>query len=63
MLTKAGTKLLDFGLAKATGLSAAATNLTAAPTATSPLTADGTIVGAFQYMAWPSLPGPPPAAR
>ncbi|MBI3449662.1 MAG: protein kinase [Acidobacteria bacterium] len=50
MITKTGTKLLDFGLAK--GITqAAASPLTAAPTATSPLTAQGTIVGTFQYMA------------
>src|SRR6059036_670853 len=38
MLTKAGAKLLDFGLAKVTETSAAAGNLTSLPTATAPLT-------------------------
>ena len=56
MLTAAGAKLLDFGLAK--GLEAAApTDLTATPTMTSPLTAAGMIVGTFQYMSPEQLEG------
>ncbi|MBI3450585.1 MAG: serine/threonine-protein kinase [Acidobacteria bacterium] len=71
MLTKAGAKLLDFGLAKSltasgAGSDPALASLTAAPTGTSPLagtsagtvaagsaplTARGTIIGTFQYMA------------
>jgi len=51
MLTKGGAKLLDFGLAKSMDASPAVASLTAAPTGTSPLTAQGTIVGTFQYMA------------
>jgi serine/threonine protein kinase len=48
MLTSAGAKLLDFGLAKlAAGLASAAT-LTAVQAA--PVTQEGTIVGTFQYM-------------
>jgi eukaryotic-like serine/threonine-protein kinase len=49
MLTPAGAKLLDFGLAKpAATLTSAATLTTAAPAG--PVTQDGTIVGTFQYM-------------
>ncbi len=48
MLTRAGAKLLDFGLAKAGA--APAINLTDMPTASKPLTAEGKVVGTFQYM-------------
>ncbi len=51
MLTKSGAKLLDFGLAKSAAATAAPTQLTTSPTLTSPLTAEGSIVGTFQYMA------------
>jgi Tol biopolymer transport system component len=63
MMTKAGTKLLDFGLAKGMGLAAAPSSLTASPTITSPLTAQGSIVGTFQYMAPEQLEGKEADAR
>ncbi len=59
MLTKTGAKLMDFGLAKASvggsGVnSAVVSGLTAtltAPPGSHPLTAQGSVVGTFQYMA------------
>ncbi len=49
MLTKAGAKLLDFGLAKYTP--AAAASLTSAPTRSEGITEQGVVLGTFQYMA------------
>jgi eukaryotic-like serine/threonine-protein kinase len=49
MLTSTGAKLLDFGLAKPVAAPTIAATLTAA-TQDSPVTAQGTIVGTFQYM-------------
>jgi eukaryotic-like serine/threonine-protein kinase len=63
MLTKSGAKLLDFGLAKATSLESAPAGLTLAPTMTSPLTAQGTLVGTFQYMAPEQFEGDKADAR
>ncbi len=54
MLTKAGSKLLDFGLAKtATAMSAG----TILETVTSPLTARGTVLGTWLYMSPEQLEG------
>jgi Tol biopolymer transport system component/predicted Ser/Thr protein kinase len=50
MLTKTGTKLLDFGLAKLRQEAAPAVSLSKMPTAGS-LTAQGAILGTLQYMA------------
>jgi serine/threonine protein kinase len=50
MLTAAGAKLLDFGLAKPVSPLAGSATLTAAVTQSSPMTEQGAIVGTFQYM-------------
>jgi serine/threonine protein kinase len=72
MLTKAGTKLMDFGLAKPASLGAAgsgsATLLSAARTMSghtpvSPLTTAGSIVGTIQYMSPEQIEGKEADAR
>ncbi|NNE09544.1 MAG: serine/threonine protein kinase, partial [Gemmatimonadetes bacterium] len=57
VLTKAGAKLLDFGLAKNASMAGNAEDLSASPTLTSPLTTEGTIVGTYQYIAPEVLEG------
>jgi serine/threonine protein kinase len=64
MLTKSGSKLLDFGLAKLRRETAAPNiSLSKLPTADDAITAQGTILGTFQYMAPGQLEGKEVDAR
>ena len=67
MLTRAGVKLLDFGLAKTAQAGAhPVSSITSLPTAApdgEPLTAQGTVLGTFQYMSPEQLEGSEADAR
>jgi Tol biopolymer transport system component len=62
VLTKTGAKLLDFGLAKS-GAAVSAAAASELPTGVAPLTAKGTILGTFQYMAPEQIEGDQADAR
>jgi eukaryotic-like serine/threonine-protein kinase len=57
MLTPAGAKLMDFGLAKPVSPVASPATMTAAAPQQSPITEQGTIIGTFQYMSPEQIEG------
>jgi len=64
MLTADGAKLLDFGLARTDGaVGGSDADLTVSPTVSKPLTAAGTLIGTYQYMAPEQLEGKSSDAR
>ena len=63
MLTKAGAKLLDFGLARSEPLLSALPGSSLLPTTPAAVTAHGTILGTLQYMSPEQLDGSEADAR
>jgi Tol biopolymer transport system component len=63
MLTRSGVKLLDFGLAKTKAPAASTAELPTVLATSGPLTAAGSLLGTFQYMAPEQLEGKEADAR